>query len=102
MLVPPVAATGSLSSSDIAVDYGEVEATEERENEERHSHSKNHYHCYCSKERADMGSCAGQNGPPWASRHYTKVMGHPFPEATVQKFVISTSKCWKYVESITI
>ena len=42
MLVPPFAATGSLSSSDIAVDYGEVEATEERENKKGQSHSKNH------------------------------------------------------------
>ena len=68
MFVPPVAATSSLSSSDIAVAYGEVVAAKEQEHKEGQNHSENHYHCYSSKERADMGRCAGQHGPTWSSR----------------------------------
>ena len=43
-----------------------------------------------------MGSCAGQNEPPWASRHYTKVMGHTFPEATAQIF------CDSYTQKLKV
>ena len=76
--MPPVAVTGSLSFSDIAVANREVEATEERENEEGQSNSEKHYHCYSSKEQADIGRYAAQCGPTWASCHYTNLMGRPY------------------------
>ena len=43
-----------------------------------------------------MGRCAGQHRPTRASCYYTKVMGHPVPKTTVQKF------CGKYKQKLEV